>query len=76
VARVNVGSAPSEHAPLPPADPDGRLARLLDALPTGSGPMRLELPTTTPPFVGVQDDVGLCALAPAPPRTTRLLTLA
>jgi hypothetical protein len=58
-----------------PADPDGRIARLRARVPVGSGPMRLALPTATPPLVDVQDDVGLCALAgPQPVRNAGVLT--
>src|SRR5262245_60716114 len=59
-------AARAQLAPLRPSDPDGRLARVRPEVPAGSGPMRLELPTATPPTVGVVDDAGLCVVAPIP----------
>jgi len=53
-------------APQRPSDPDGRLARVRPEMPAGSGPMRLDLPTATPPTIGVTDDVGLCVVTPIP----------
>ena len=45
----------------PPEDPEGRLLRLHVRPPRGVGPVRLQLPSTTPPTVAVDDDAGFCA---------------
>jgi hypothetical protein len=66
VARVHSAGGASATFDRPPGTA-GRLARVLGGVPTGSGPMRLALPTATPPVVNVQDDVGLCVLTPPAP---------
>jgi hypothetical protein len=48
--------------PLPPDDPDGRLALRAGNVPRGAGPFRLRLARSTPPLVAVADDAGYCAV--------------
>ena len=60
--------------PDPPADPSGRLAAMSRDHPSGSGPVRLRLPQSTPPVVAVKDDAGYCVLEPIGPRSRALVT--
>jgi len=57
-----------------PPDTAGWHARVRDGEPAGSGPIRLALPSATPPSIGVTDDIGLCVLmTPDPIRTSPML---
>src|ERR1700732_1230757 len=44
-----------------PDDPDGRPAVVLAATPRDSGPMRLNLPVSSPVLLVCHDDAGWCA---------------
>ncbi len=75
VARIHPPRTADATSRQPP-DTAGRLARVVAGVPAGSGPVRLELPTATPPAVGVHDDVGLCFLtAPVACRPEPVLAL-
>ena len=66
VVRVGTSAPDSEEWFVrPPEDPEGRLLRLRARPPRGVGPVRLQLPTMTPPTVAIDDDAGFCVAASA-----------
>ena len=59
-----------------PDDPDGRLAFRPAAIPRDSGPVRLNLPVSSPVLVACHDDAGWCAAASTSRRPSASLVLA
>jgi hypothetical protein len=57
-----------------PDDPEGRLARIHSANPSGAGPVRLQLPSDCPQ-IAISDDAGWCQVLarPGEPLPSRLL---
>jgi hypothetical protein len=59
-----------------PGDPDGRPAVISPVAPRDSGPMRLELPVSSPVLQVCDDDAGWCAVSDASEYAARSLVLA
>jgi hypothetical protein len=59
-----------------PGDPDGRPAVVSPVQPHDSGPIRLDLPVTSPVLLVCDDDAGWCAVSGALEHAPRSLVLA
>jgi hypothetical protein len=59
-----------------PDDPDGRLAVLPAATPRDSGPVRLNLPVSSPVLPVCHDDAGWCVASRMPEHSPASLVLA